>query len=130
VRTWLFRIATNACIDQLRSRRRRPVALETDAHPATTGATSPAAVPWLEPFPDSLLVPTAEDQLIAREPCRAIPRPVVRWGNPYRTVVARAQIHHTKSEPTSRLGGGGSKKWGLSLLSTRAWGRPTALAQC
>jgi RNA polymerase sigma-70 factor (TIGR02960 family) len=67
VRTWLFRIATNACIDQLRSRRRRPVTLETDAHPATTGATSPAAVPWLEPLPDALLASTTEDHLIARE---------------------------------------------------------------
>ncbi len=67
VRTWLFRIATNACLDLLRRRRRRPVTLETDAHPATTGATSPAAVPWLEPLPDTMLTPTAEDRLVARE---------------------------------------------------------------
>jgi RNA polymerase sigma-70 factor, ECF subfamily len=67
VRTWLFRIATNACLDLLRTRRRRPVTLETDAHPTTTGATSPAAVPWLEPLPDSVLTSTVEDRLVARE---------------------------------------------------------------
>ena len=68
MRTWLFRIATNACLDLLRTRRRRPVTLETDAHPATTGATSPAAVPWLEPLPDQLLrVDRRGATLIARE---------------------------------------------------------------
>jgi len=41
IRAWLYRIATNACLDTL-SKRSRP-------------ALSPGEVPWLEPYPDRLL---------------------------------------------------------------------------
>lgn len=44
VRAWLYRIATNVCLDAIRARRRRPVRAE-----------SYAEVPWLEPYPDVLL---------------------------------------------------------------------------
>ncbi|GIF01364.1 RNA polymerase sigma factor [Paractinoplanes rishiriensis] len=57
MRTWLHKIATNACLNALESRSRRPL-------PVGLGAPSsdPAGpldeqkeVPWLEPIPDSLL---------------------------------------------------------------------------
>jgi RNA polymerase sigma-70 factor, ECF subfamily len=45
-RAWLYRIATNACLDALK---RRP-------RPATSGAeANPAEVPWLQAYPDRLL---------------------------------------------------------------------------
>ena len=46
-RAWLYRIATNACLDLIK-RRRRVVSMDP-------GGDAPTEVTWLEPFPDSLL---------------------------------------------------------------------------
>ena len=55
IRTWLYRIATNRCLDTRRSAGRRP-AKEWDMPavepPEPTGF---GEIPWLEPYPDSLL---------------------------------------------------------------------------
>jgi RNA polymerase sigma-70 factor (TIGR02960 family) len=53
VRAWLYRIATNRCLDALRARSRRP--RETQAMhepPEPTRRTEPV---WLQPYPDVLL---------------------------------------------------------------------------
>jgi RNA polymerase sigma-70 factor, ECF subfamily len=59
VRTWLYRIAANACLSALQGRARRPL-------PSGLGAPSddPAApltpaldIPWLQPFPDARFDP-------------------------------------------------------------------------
>jgi RNA polymerase sigma-70 factor (ECF subfamily) len=44
-RTWLYRIATNACLDALARRRARPVELDGGY----------GEIPWLQPYPDHLL---------------------------------------------------------------------------
>ena len=49
VRTWLYRIATNACLDFLESKSRRLQSLESPQGEA------PSAVEWLQPYPDRLL---------------------------------------------------------------------------
>src|SRR6266498_136181 len=55
LRTWLYRIATNRCLDTLRSARRRP-AKQWDIPgiepPEPTGL---GEINWLEPYPDALL---------------------------------------------------------------------------
>jgi RNA polymerase sigma-70 factor (ECF subfamily) len=50
-RAWLYRIATNACLDALERRPRRPVAHGT----AADGERPRSEIPWLEPYPDALL---------------------------------------------------------------------------
>jgi RNA polymerase sigma-70 factor (TIGR02960 family) len=53
VRSWLYRIATNRCLDALRARSRRPREVHAmDDSPAPTRSTDPV---WLEPYPDALL---------------------------------------------------------------------------
>ncbi|MER6916923.1 RNA polymerase subunit sigma-70 [Streptomyces sp. NPDC000594] len=52
-RAWLYRIATNACLDTLAARRRRTVpAVDSAGGPARSAA---AEVTWLQPYPDRLL---------------------------------------------------------------------------
>lgn len=54
IRTWLIRIATNACLDELRARPRRTLPTR-EGRAATTGAPLPPALEaehWIEPFPD------------------------------------------------------------------------------
>src|SRR5438132_11392993 len=57
VRTWLYRIATNACLDHLESAQRRLQSLES---PQAGGSN---AVDWLQPYPDRLL-----DQIASTAP--------------------------------------------------------------
>ncbi|MET9312063.1 RNA polymerase subunit sigma-70 [Kribbella sp. NPDC003505] len=64
VRAWLYRIATNACIDVRRPRRVLPYQLEPASFPATA---LPARddLPWLQPFPDVLLDRSEEPDAVA-----------------------------------------------------------------
>ncbi|MGW8376662.1 sigma-70 family RNA polymerase sigma factor [Streptomyces sp. ODS28] len=56
LRTWLYRIATNACLTALESRGRRPLpsGLGAPGDPERPVVESPE-VPWLEPMPDAML---------------------------------------------------------------------------
>lgn len=49
-RVWLYRIATNACLDRLRHQNRTPQTVE-----ATGDRLELGDVPWLQPYPDVLL---------------------------------------------------------------------------
>ena len=66
-RAWLYRIATNACLDHVA--RRGPRVLPVDVAPAADpeGDVPPvaAAVRWLEPYPDRLVDP--HEAAVARE---------------------------------------------------------------
>jgi RNA polymerase sigma-70 factor, ECF subfamily len=56
LRAWLYKIATNACLDALRGRGRRVLPHEVGAAgSAATAVAERADLPWLQPFPDRLL---------------------------------------------------------------------------
>jgi RNA polymerase sigma-70 factor (ECF subfamily) len=56
LRTWLYRIATNACLTALEVRRRRPLPSGSVAASDPLGPFVPGEnVAWLQPLPDSLL---------------------------------------------------------------------------
>src|SRR4051794_18690573 len=54
LRTWLYRIATNACVDAIarRSRRVLPVEIGPAAEPGAPVGETLAESLWLEPYPD------------------------------------------------------------------------------
>ena len=73
-RAWLYKIATNACLDVLASRKRRQRLLPPAAHPAAdprAAIAPPVMEPvWLEPLPDDWFVEAAanpEARYTARE---------------------------------------------------------------
>jgi len=57
LRTWLYRIATNACLTALEGRGRRPLPSGLGAPSADPGAelAESPELPWLEPVPDALV---------------------------------------------------------------------------
>lgn len=63
LRSWLYRIATNVCLDMLTAgnKRARPMDL-TEATPLAQAALSPRPDhTWLEPMPDARVLPTTAD---------------------------------------------------------------------
>jgi RNA polymerase sigma-70 factor (TIGR02960 family) len=63
LRAWLYRIATNACLDFLdrHPRRPKPYPVPATVEPSVP-AEPPPFVPWLQPYPDELL-----DEVVAKE---------------------------------------------------------------
>jgi RNA polymerase sigma-70 factor (ECF subfamily) len=68
VRTWLYRIATNACLTALERRARRPLpsGLGGPAEDPRVPLAASPEVPWLQPVPDALLAAGEDD------PARAV----------------------------------------------------------
>jgi RNA polymerase sigma-70 factor (ECF subfamily) len=74
LRTWLYRIATNVCLDMLngRERRARPMDLGPAREPELANLNTLPEVTWIEPIPDGLVVPEGDpaDVAVARETIR------------------------------------------------------------
>jgi RNA polymerase sigma-70 factor, ECF subfamily len=69
VRSWLYRIATNVCLDMLRGRQRRALAMDlgpAGSGDAFTGATRPEHA-WVTPIPDDRVLPTDGDPAAVAE---------------------------------------------------------------
>jgi len=74
MRTWLYRIATNVCLDMLKGagRRFRAMELGPALEPLESNLNVPTDKRWIEPIPDQLIAPEADpaDQVVERESIR------------------------------------------------------------
>jgi RNA polymerase sigma-70 factor, ECF subfamily len=74
LRSWLYRIATNVCLDMLngKERRARPMDLGPASEPNIAYLTSAPEVTWIEPIPDGRVLPEGDpaDVAVSREAIR------------------------------------------------------------
>ena len=74
LRSWLYRIATNVCLDMLsgRERRARPMDLGPSREPELANLNTLPEATWIQPIPDSLVAPEGDpaDVAVARETIR------------------------------------------------------------
>src|SRR2546426_6447009 len=67
LRSWLYRIATNVCLDFLngRQRRARPMDLGPARSPEAANLYTKPEATWIEPMPDGLVMPEADPADVA-----------------------------------------------------------------
>jgi len=67
VRSWLYRIATNVCLDMLdgRKRRARPMDLGPAREPEAANLNTLPELTWIEPMPDSRIMPDGDPAEVA-----------------------------------------------------------------
>ena len=74
LRSWLYRIATNVCLDMLsgRERRARPMDLGPSREPVESNLNALPEVTWIEPIPENALAPEGDpaDVAVAHETIR------------------------------------------------------------
>src|SRR5256885_5460480 len=67
VRSWLYRIATNVCLDMLKSRERRarPMDLGPAREPVESNLRTRGETTWIEPIPELLIAPEGDPADVA-----------------------------------------------------------------
>jgi RNA polymerase sigma-70 factor, ECF subfamily len=75
LRSWLYRIATNVCLDMLkgRERRARPIDLGPAREPEAANLNALPEITWIQPIPDAAVAPAEADPAdvtVARETIR------------------------------------------------------------
>ena len=67
LRSWLYRIATNVCLDMLngRERRARPMDLGPAREPVESNLSTLPETTWIEPIPDGLVTPEGDPAEVA-----------------------------------------------------------------
>jgi RNA polymerase sigma-70 factor, ECF subfamily len=109
LRTWLYRIATNVCLDLLNGRQRR--ARPMDLGPAAAAPAGPgealAENHWLQPIPDGRAVPASDDPAevaVSRESIRlAFVAALQELPPRQRAVLIFREVLHWKAEEVAVL---------------------------
>jgi RNA polymerase sigma-70 factor, ECF subfamily len=104
LRSWLYRIATNVCLDMLngRERRARPMDLGPAREPIVENLHTPD-VPWLQPAPDSLVADPAE-LAVSRETIRLAFVAALQHLPPrQRAVLILCEVFHWKAAEVAEL---------------------------
>jgi RNA polymerase sigma factor (sigma-70 family) len=113
IRTWLYRIATNRCLNVLRTTSRRP---QKDPSFAGLGAPEPnrtGEVVWLEPYPDVLLEGLADPT----------PGPEARYET--REAISLAFVTALQLLPPDATSRDSSSRWSPSgRVAPSAWSPP------
>ena len=112
LRTWLYRIATNVCIDMLRKRSRRTVPMDLQPPTRAEGAQIPAPLSertWVLPIPDAKLAdPNADpaEQVVSKETIRLAFVAALQRLTPRQraALILRDVLQHSASETAELLG--------------------------
>ena len=127
LKSWLYRIATNVCLDMLngRQRRARPMEMGPAGSPENPHLSTLPEVTWLEPMPDARVLPESSDpaeltvaqetlrlafvaalqHLPARQRAVLILREVLRWSAAEVAVAARHERRLGQQRPATRARG-------------------------
>ena len=109
LRSWLYRIATNVCLDMLvgRERRARPMELGPAREPIEANLNTLPEVTWIEPVPDALVVPPEGDPAavaVARETIRlAFVAALQHLPARQRAVLILCEVLHWKASEVAEL---------------------------
>jgi DNA-directed RNA polymerase specialized sigma24 family protein len=105
VRTWLYRIATNACLTSLDRHGRRPLPSQLgppSLDPYAQVGPAPSDVAWLEPLPDGLVL---DDRADPAEVAVARQVAALKYAASLRNPEFFASHDPVVQEPTARIGG-------------------------
>lgn len=108
LKSWLYRIATNVCLDMLgsRERRARPMDLGPAQEPVVANLNALAEVTWIEPVPDGLVVPDGDPAEVtaARETVRLAFVAALQHLPPrQRAVLILCEVLHWKAAEAAEL---------------------------
>jgi RNA polymerase sigma-70 factor (ECF subfamily) len=105
-RAWLYRIATNACLDAIKSKKRRVQVV--DGGPTAARSPSFDEVPWLQPFPDEFVPGSNEPDVlvVAKETIELAFLAAIQYlaPRPRAVLILRDVLGWTASETADALG--------------------------
>lgn len=102
LRTWLYSIATNACLDAKDAIERRPATVPVHTKDGSDATTT--EITWLQPYPDALLDADPESAAIDRETMKLAYIAAIQHLTPKsRAVLILRDIHDWSAKDTAEL---------------------------